>query len=136
MIVLSTLAEIYSKGITMNADKIYAETIAKEYVPKLYYKTVALKKLDRKAKKRATVFACTFGVTMVLMLDTGICLSMQAIGGNHLPMLIAGIVIKLIGLVGISVNYPLYKKLLESDKQKYAFDIVQLANQIIEATEE
>ncbi|MFR0617056.1 hypothetical protein ACLUWF_02610 [Limosilactobacillus mucosae] len=65
----------------MNADKIYAETIAKEYVPKLFYKTVALKKLDRKAKKRATVFACTFGVTMVLMLDARICLSMQAIGG-------------------------------------------------------
>lgn len=61
---------------------------------------------------------------------------MQAIGGNHRPMLIAGIVIKLIGLVVISVNYPLYKILLESDKQKYAFDIVQLANQIIEATEE
>jgi len=26
--------------------------------------------------------------------------------------------------------------MLESDKQKYVFDIVQLANQIIEATEE
>ncbi len=39
-------------------------------------------------------------------------------------------------LAGISVNYLLYKKQLESDKQKYAFDIVQLADQIMKATEE
>lgn len=119
----------------MNADRIYAETIAKEYVPKLYYKTVALKKLDRKVKKRAAVFACIFGAIMVLLLDTGMYLSMQAIAGDHTPMLIAGIVIRLIGFIGVSVNYPLYKKLLERDKQKYAFDIVQLANEIIEVTE-
>ena len=120
----------------MNADKVYAETIAKEYVPKLYYKTVALKKLDRKAKKRAAVFACAFGVIMTLMLEAGNCLLIQAIGGNHPPVLIAGIVLKLVGLACVSVNYLLYKKLLERDKQKYAFDIVQLAEQIIEATEE
>ncbi len=120
----------------MNADKIYAETIAKEYVPKLYYKTVALKKLDRKAQKRAAVFACIFGVAMVLMLDAGIYLSIQAIGGNNTPLLIAGILIRLLGFVGVSANYLLYKKLLESDKKKYAFDIVQIANEIIEETEE
>ena len=51
-------------------------------------------------------------------------------------MLITGIVLKLLGLAGVSANYLLYKKLLERDKQKYAFDIVQLADQVIEATEE
>ncbi len=120
----------------MNADKTYAETIAKEYAPKLYYRTVALKKLDRKAKKRAAVFSCVFGVAMVLMLDAGICLSMQAIWGHDTPMLIAGIIIRLIGFVGAGVNVLLYKKLLKSDKKKYAFDIVQLANEIIEETGE
>ena len=120
----------------MNADRVYAETIAKEYVPKLHYKTVALKKLDRKARKRVAVFACIFGTAMALMLNAGICLSVQAIVGNNNPMLIAGIVIWLTGLASVGVNYLLYKKLLESDMQKYAFDIVQLANEIIEATEE
>ena len=61
---------------------------------------------------------------------------MQAIGGNNTPMLIAGIIIRLIGFLGVSVNYLLYKKLLENDKKKYAFDIVQLANEIFKATEE
>ena len=35
----------------MNTDKIYAESIAKEYAPKDNSKIVALRKLDRKAKK-------------------------------------------------------------------------------------
>ena len=37
----------------MNTDKIYAESIAKEYAPKGDSKIVALRKLDRKAKKEA-----------------------------------------------------------------------------------
>lgn len=130
------VSNLNQRGITMNADKVYAETIAKEYVPKLYYKTVALKKLDRKAKKQAVVFACTFGAVMALMLEAGNCLLIQASGGNHPPVLIAGIVLKLIGLAGVSANYLLYKKLLERAKQEYAYDIVQLADQIIKATEE
>ena len=50
----------------MNTDKIYAEAIAGEYAPKDTSKVVALKKLDRKAKSRANIFAYTFGVSMTL----------------------------------------------------------------------
>ena len=39
----------------MNTDKIYAESIAKEYAPKDSSKIVALRKLDRKAKMPATI---------------------------------------------------------------------------------
>ena len=35
----------------MNTDKIFAEAIANEYAPKDTSKVVALRKLDRKAKK-------------------------------------------------------------------------------------
>ena len=38
--------------------------------------------------------------------------------------------------MGFGLNYLLYRKLLKSDNQKYAFDIVQLADEIIEATGE
>ena len=41
----------------MNTDKILAESIAKEYAPKDNSKIIALKKLDKKAKMPATVFA-------------------------------------------------------------------------------
>ena len=52
----------------MNTDKIYAESIAKEYAPKDNSKIVALRKLDRQAKMPATVFTYTFGIISSLVL--------------------------------------------------------------------
>ena len=43
----------------MNTDKIYAESIAKEYAPKDKSKIIALRKLDAKAKLPATIFTYT-----------------------------------------------------------------------------
>lgn len=63
------------------------------------------------------------------------CLSMQVIGNGSGAMRIAGIVVGIIGIAGVSVNYFLYKKLLASGKQKYAFEILQLAKEIREAAE-
>ena len=113
----------------MNTDKILAESIAKEYAPKDNSKIVALKKLDRKAKMPATVFAYTFGIISSLVAGTGMCLAMQVIGSGTVAMVI-GIIVGIIGFVGCGVNYPIYKKMLEKDKSKYAFEIVTLAREI------
>ena len=112
----------------MNTDKIYAEAIAKEYAPKDSSKIVALRKLDRKAKLPATIFTYTFGIISTLVLGTGMCLSMQVIGDN----MVLGIIIGIIGMLGCGVNYPIYKKMLENGKKKYAYEIVELAREISE----
>ena len=83
----------------MNTDKIYAESIAKDYAPKDNSKIVALKKLDNRAKLPATIFTYTCGI---------------------------------VGMIGCGVNYPIYKKMLEKGKAKYAYEIVELARQISE----
>lgn len=115
----------------MNTDKIIAESIVKDYVPKTGTKITALKKLDRKAKLPAIIFTYTLGIISALVVGTGMCLAMQVIGSG-VPAMIAGIIIGIIGFVGCGVNYPLYKKLLESSKAKYAFEIVELAREISE----
>ncbi len=115
----------------MNTDKIYAESIAKEYAPKGNSKIVALRKLDAKAKRPATVFTYTFGIISTLVAGTGMCLSMQVIGGT-LPLTLLGIVIGIIGFTCTGINYPIYKKLLERGKRKYAYEIVELAREISE----
>ena len=115
----------------MNTDKIYAESIANEYAPKDNYKIIALKKLDAKAKRPANIFAFTFGIISCLVAGTGMCLSMQVIGNGTLFVTI-GIVIGILGFIGCGVNYPIYKKLLEKGKAKYAFEIVELARKISE----
>ena len=115
----------------MNTDKIYAESIAKEYAPKASSKIIALRKLDRKAKLPATVFTYTWGIISTLILGTGMCFSMQVLGSSMLHMML-GICIGVIGIVGCGINYPIYKKLLEKGKKKYAFEIVELAREISE----
>ena len=115
----------------MNTDRIYAESIAKEYAPKGSSKIVALRKLDRKAKRPATVFTYSWGILSSLILGTGMCLSMQVIGSGITHM-VMGIVIGIIGIIGCSVNYPIYKSMLEKGKKKYAYEIVELAREISE----
>ena len=114
----------------MNTDKIYAEKIASEYAPKETSKVKALRKLDNKAKAPANVFAYTFGIISALIFGTGMCLSMKVIGDGSTLMMIVGIVIGVVGIALMSVNYPIYKKILENGKKKYANDIIELANQI------
>lgn len=113
----------------MNTDKILAESIAKEYAPKDSSKILALKKLDKKAKMPATVFTYTFGIISSLVAGTGMSLAMQVIGSGTMAMVI-GIIVGIIGFVGCGVNYPIYKKMLEKGKSKYAFEIVTLAREI------
>lgn len=113
----------------MDTDKILAEAIAKDYAPKENSKIVALKKLDRKAKMPATIFTYTFGIVSSLVAGTGMCLSMGVIGSEAKSFII-GIIVGVIGFIGCGVNYPVYKKMLEKGKAKYAYDIVSLAKEI------
>lgn len=113
----------------MNTDKIYAEQIANEYSVKKDSKVIALKKLDRKVKLPSIIFAYTNGIIMSLIFGIGMCLSTQVIGDN---LFVIGIIIGIIGIIGVSVNYPIYKKILAKSKDKYSYDIIKLANKIAE----
>lgn len=119
----------------MNTDKIYAEQLANEYAPKDTSKVVALKKLDARAKLPATVFAYTFGIASALMMGVGMCLCMGQIGSGGTLSMVAGVAIGLLGMLGAGMNYPIYKRLMEKGKKKYAFEIVELAKEISERGE-
>lgn len=111
-------------------DTVYAEKIASEYVQKPTSKLIALKKLDRKAKLPAEIFVYTFGVVSALTLGMGMCLCMGVIGTGLSAAMPLGIVVGVAGLTMAGVNYPLYKRLLARGKEKYAFEIMELAKEI------
>ena len=113
----------------MNTDKIVAESIAKDYAPKESSKLAALKKLDNRAKLPATIFTYTWGIVSALVFGAGMCLGMQVIGSG-IGGMVLGIVVGIVGMIGCGVNYPIYKKLLAKGKAKYAYEIIELANQI------
>ena len=114
----------------MNTDKIYAQQLASEYAPKKESKVVALKKLDRRAKLPANIFAYTFGIAAALLLGVGMCLCMKVIGDGSVGSMALGIGVGVLGMLGMGVNYPVYQKLLSRGKEKYAFEIIELAKEI------
>lgn len=85
-------------------------------------------KTRQKAKRPAYAFAYSFGIVGTFLLGLGMCLSMKVVGNGSFPMLVLGIVIGLIGIVMISINYPLYSKILRIRKEKYASEILLALN--------
>ena len=114
----------------MNTDKIYAEQLANEYAPKDTSKVVALRKLDATAKLPANIFTYSFGIAAALVFGTGMCLAMGQIGSKTAGSFVLGILIGVLGMVGMGVNYPLYRRMLKRGKAKYAFEIMELAKEI------
>ncbi len=120
----------------MNTDKIFAESLANEYAPKDTSKVTALKKLDRKAKLPSQVFAYSFGVVASLVAGIGMCLAMEQIGSGEPSMKILGIVIGIIGFAAMGFTYPIYKRIRENGKKKYAFEIMELAKEIADTKQQ
>ena len=113
----------------MDTDKIYAEQIANQYAKKETTKVKQLRKLDNKAKLPAIIFGYTFGILSALVLGVGMCLALKVIGSGTLAFVL-GIVVGVLGIVGVSVNYPIYQKLLNKGKEKYGSEILKLAKEI------
>ena len=116
----------------MNTDKIYAEQLANEYAPKDTSAVVALRKLDARAKFPAHIVTYTLGVAAALLFGTGMCLAMGQIGSGTTGSFVLGVLVGVVGMVGMGINYPLYRRLLENGKRKYAFEILKLAKEISE----
>jgi hypothetical protein len=116
----------------MKTDKIIAEKIASEYAPKQDRKIVALMKLNRKAKQGAEIFAYTFGIVCSLILGASMSFAMGVIGDGSTTTMVISILVGLVGIFGVSINYFIYKKLLEKGKNKYGSDIIRLAKEIAE----
>ena len=110
-------------------DKVYAESVAKDYMPKETNKVIQLKKLDERAKLPAFITAMTLGIIGTLIFGTGMCFGLGVFGTGVIFMVI-GVLLGIVGAAICGINYPLYKKLLKKGKEKYAFEILELAKEI------
>ena len=109
------------------------QKIRTQYTEKENTQIDALKALDKKVKKPANVFAVVFGSISAIVMGSGMSLVMTDIGsviGIASPMM-PGIIIGVVGLVMAILTYPIYKKILNSRKKKYANEIIQLSDKIM-----
>ena len=89
--------------------------------------------MDAKVKRPANVFGYVFGSIAAIIMGCGMSLVMtdlpQMLGIAN-PMTV-GIAIGVVGLVLSLINYPIYKKLLASRREKFAPQILALSDEIM-----
>ena len=115
-------------------DKEFAvEKIRSQYTETQHTDLDALKALDKKVKKLANVFGYVYGSIGTVIMGAGMSLVMTDIG-TILVMtetLVPGIAVGLVGMVMALTTYPIYKKILNSRKKKYAHQIMELSDRIM-----
>lgn len=92
-------------------------------------KLETLKKLDKKVKTPADAVAYSLGSAGTLVLGTGMCLALKAIGATLHPAI--GIVIGVAGMGIMVANYFLYRVILKKRRKKYAAKIIALSDEAL-----
>lgn len=109
-------------------EKKYLEKMINNYQEKAPTKVDELKQLDKKVKKPVNIFAYILGTVGALVLGFGMCVAMEVI----LPGLMwVGIIVGVVGILIVSGNYFLHKKMLQARKKKYASQIVELSKSLL-----
>ena len=119
-----------------NDQQFMAQKIRTQYMEKESTELDELRALDAKVKRPVNIFAYLFGSVSALVMGSGMSLVMTNLGekfGLENSMTL-GILIGLIGMFMAIINYPVYKKLLASRKQKYAEQILKLSEKIMNKT--
>ena len=115
----------------MRNETTIIERIRASYEERKTTKFDELKELDRSVKRPAEVFAYVFGSVSSLVLGTGMSLAMKVIGGSLSFVMPLGIGVGLLGILLVSINYPMYKGILNRRKKKYAKQIFELSDSLL-----
>ena len=98
-------------------------------------KMAQLRRLDAGVTQKATSVSLVFGVIGALILGMGMSLAMTDIGkiiglAGGMAMLI-GIIIGVVGIVLVSLAYPLYNRIVKKERQKIAPEILRLTDELM-----
>ena len=116
-----------------NDQQFMAQKIRTQYMEKESTELDTLRELDSKVKRPANIFAYVFGSISAIIMGTGMSLVMTDVGiqlgirGGMLP----GIVLGIVGLALALMNLPLHRAILNARKQKYASQILDLSEKIL-----
>ena len=105
------------------------QEIRKKYLPQVESKLDELKRLDAKVQNSGMVESLSAGIGGALICGLGMCFAMQVLG-NGIAMMILGILIGLIGMVGMLVAHPVYRKKQKKAKEKLAPRILELTEEL------
>lgn len=98
-------------------------------------KMAQLRRLDASVTAKAQAAALVSGVIGALLLGTGMSLTMSDLAKvlgvlENMAMLI-GIVVGVVGIVLVSLAYPLYNRIVKKERQKIAPEIIRLTEELL-----
>ena len=117
----------------MKDQEFIVQKIRSQYTEAEHTDLDALKALDAKVRKPANVFAYICGSIGAIIMGAGMSLVMTDIGTmlGMTETVIPGIAVGIAGLAMVLTTYPIYKKILNSRKKKYAGKIMELSERIM-----
>ena len=118
----------------MKDQEFIVEKIRTQYTERQHTELDALKALDAKVKKPANEFAYTYGTAGAVVMGTGMSLVMTDIGAmiGLTAAMAPGIAVGIVGLGMALSTYPIYKKILNSRKKKFAPQIMELSEKLMQ----
>ena len=94
-----------------------------------------LRKLDAKVNSKATMMSLVLGIIGALVMGTGMSLIMTdlavILGMTAMGSMLVGVIVGLIGMALVALAYPVYKKVLKSEREKIAPEILRLSEELL-----
>ena len=119
----------YNYTAPTQAERKEIEALRNKYLPKEESEKNALEKLrdlDRKVHSLPTMLGIIFGVIGTLIFGLGMAMILEW------NFLIGGALVAIVGLVPLALAYPVYKKTLQKQKEKYSEEILSLSKKLLE----
>ena len=99
-------------------------------------KLARLRRLDADATGKATAVSLILGIVGALVMGSGMSLVMTEIWRLlHLPAgmsMVLGVVIGIIGIVLVSLAYPVYNRIIKKERKKIAPEIIRLSDELLQ----
>ena len=108
------------------------EAIRRKYLPREEDKLETLRKLHNSATQKSQAASIAIGVIGALILGTGMSLCMTELGaalGNFAMVL--GIVTGLVGIILVSLAYPVYRRVLKKQRELIAPEVLRLTEELL-----
>lgn len=103
------------------------QKIRKKYDTQDEDKLEQLRRLDRRATRRARLFTALFAVAGILLFGIGLCCAL--VWTDY--MIFPGIPVGVLGIAMIILAFPLYRRLVRRQREKFAPQILQLSDELL-----
>ena len=101
--------------------------IRKKYMPKEADKMEQLRRLDRSVTRKGAAVSIVMGIIGALTLGIGMCCAMVWMGQWFIPSIVIG----LVGIILVSLAYPLYTHITQKEREKVAPEILRLTDELM-----